>query len=116
MNTAQVAREAAERWHRFNLAYPEIAERALHETIEGVAADGWRLVSDELPAIGEVVWLWDGDHIWIGAREFVDSEDWLWCKCYSSPWFIAGKWDGDLEADDDYKPAHWKTLPNPPNK
>jgi hypothetical protein len=36
MNTAQVSREAAERWHRFNLAYPELAERALHETIEGV--------------------------------------------------------------------------------
>jgi len=35
MNTAQVSRESAERWHRFNLNYPELAERALHETIEG---------------------------------------------------------------------------------
>lgn len=33
MTISQTSREAAERWHRFNYIYPELAERALHEII-----------------------------------------------------------------------------------
>jgi hypothetical protein len=33
MTITQQSREAAERWHRFNNDYPELAERSLHEVI-----------------------------------------------------------------------------------
>lgn len=78
-------------------------------------SEDWLAVSTELPAVGAVVWLWDGKKMWIGGRDFVDCDTWLWGNAYSSPWWDGGRWDGDIECDDDYQPTHWKGLPNPPN-
>src|SRR5262245_950758 len=71
----------------------------------------WRPITDDAPALGEICWLWDGQRIWVGGRDRVDSEYWLWGNCYHRFWYNAVKWDADLETDDDYKPTHWMPLP-----
>jgi hypothetical protein len=70
--------------------------------------------ADNLPPLGEIVWLHDGHQSWIGGRDMVDSDFWLWGNTYGSVWHNGVKWDGDLETDDDYKPTHWMRLPDPP--
>lgn len=45
----------------------------------------------------------------------VDSEHWLWGKCYGSIWHNGKKWDGHIESDDDYQPTHFMYLPEAPN-
>lgn len=76
----------------------------------------WNTITDEttLPPLDEIVWLWDGQRVWLGGRAD-DGDCWLWGNTYGSVWHNGKKWDGDLETDDDYKPTHWLRLPNPPN-
>lgn len=75
----------------------------------------WQRVTNDLPKLGDVCWLWDGKMIWLGGREMVDSEQWMWGNSYGHVWHNGVKWDADIETDDDYKPTHWLALPNPPN-
>lgn len=100
------------------------ADEAFDEIITEARASGsaaargsadWLKVTEDNPKLGDIVWLWDGKTIWIGGREMVDSEYWLWGKTYGSTWHNCEKWDADLETDDDYKPTHWLPLPSPPN-
>ena len=79
------------------------------------AATGSAAVCDNnLPPLGEIVWLHDGNRTWIGGRDDI-GDGWLWGNTYGSVWHNGVKWDGDLETDDDYKPTHWMRLPEPPN-
>ena len=72
-------------------------------------------VTEDNPKLGDIVWLWDGKTIWVGGREMIDSECWLWGNTYGSMWYNGEKWEADLESDDDYNPTHWLPLPSPPN-
>ena len=75
----------------------------------------WFLVTGEtLPPLGEAVWLWDGETIWLGGRDD-DGDSWLWGNSYGSIWHNGTGWDGDLETDAEYKPTHWKRLTELPN-
>lgn len=76
----------------------------------------WRPITEHEPQCGEIVWLWDGVSIWIGGRDMVDGEYWLWGKCYGLPWFDGVKWEGEPEMDDDYLPKHYMPLPLPPTE
>jgi len=77
--------------------------------------DFWVAVCDgNLPPLDEIVWLWDGQRIWLGGRAD-DCDAWLWGNTYGHVWHNGAKWDGELETDDDYKPTHWMRLPDPPN-
>ena len=79
-------------------------------------ARGWAAVRDDnMPPLDEIVWLWDGQRIWIGGRAD-DCDGWLWGNTYGAVWRSGAKWDGDLETDDDYNPTHWMRLPEPPNE
>lgn len=61
------------------------------------------------------VWLYDGERIWIGARDWVDSDHWLYGHCYSSYGIDNGVWTTyDIEFDDDYQPTHFQLLPQLP--
>lgn len=75
----------------------------------------WQRITEHAPQCGDVCWLWDGRTMWIGGRDMVDSEHWLWGKCYGSIWHNGKKWDGHIESDDDYQPTHFMYLPEAPN-
>lgn len=75
---------------------------------------GWRPITEQEPKFGDIVWLFDGAEMWIGGRELEEWESWRWGNTYGSIWHACGKWDGDLETDDDYKPVLWMPLPEPP--
>lgn len=80
----------------------------------------WIKVVDELPAMDEPVFLWDGVRMWKGGRSASD-EGLLWGNTYGDEWynFSTGKWmTRTIEADDDYRPTHWmpRELPLPPGK
>jgi hypothetical protein len=77
----------------------------------------WIPVTEALPPLEVPVWLIDKDkNIWIGARS--DSEDgWLWGRCYDGWYYSKGRWlTSRVETDEDYRPAHWAHLPQPPEK
>ena len=78
------------------------------------APQGWAAVTDTMPPLDEIVWLWNGSRIWIGGRAW-DCDGWLWGNTYNHIWHNGTKWDGEIETDDDYKPTHWMPLPQPPN-
>lgn len=85
--------------------------------VEAFCVSGWVPVSERLPEIDAVVWLWElGRGAWIGAR--VDAaEGWLWANCYGSEWWAGkrGSWRSfDNATDDDYQPTHWHPLPAAP--
>ena len=84
--------------------------------IEAHSSADWLEVTEDNPKLGDIVWLWDGKNIWVGGREMIDNEDWLWGNSYCSMWHNGQEWDADLETDDDYKPTHWLPLPSPPNE
>jgi hypothetical protein len=74
----------------------------------------WILVTDRLPDFDDVVWLHEpGRGTWIGSRSF-DGDGWLWANSYGQFWRGDSKWEADAETDDDYKPTHWRPLPEPP--
>ena len=82
---------------------------------EGDAPHGWAAVCDDnLPPLDEIVWLWDGQRIWIGGRAD-DCDGWLWGNTYGTVWHNGAKWEGDLETDEEYKPTHWMPMPDPPS-
>jgi hypothetical protein len=77
----------------------------------------WKLTSEELPPLDEIVWLYDAANEvgpWIGCRAD-DADGWLWANAYGSMWWNGQKWDADAETDDDYHPTHWMPMPYPPN-
>jgi hypothetical protein len=75
----------------------------------------WTLMTEAMPALDEIVWLWEeGRGPWVGNRSD-GGEGWLWTNCRGAFWWNGKKWDGDAEADDDYQPTHWMRLPEPPN-
>jgi len=76
----------------------------------------WIPVEERLPEIGRAVWLYDGELIWVGCRDMVDSKHWLFGRSYGHYWRDENGWACDNEIDDQYQPTHWKTLPNPPKK
>lgn len=80
------------------------------------ASAGWAVVSaDNLPPLNAMVWLFDGQRAWIGAR-VDDTEGWLWANSYGHIWHDGDKWNGDMETDEDYRPTHWMHLPSLPPK
>src|SRR4051794_11888083 len=60
------------------------ARSAASQSPTQVESSGWVSVEERLPAVGEMVWLADGDDMWIGARAFgcddCDVQGWLWAK------------------------------------
>jgi len=75
----------------------------------------WVETSKELPPLGQMVWCFEDGNVWLGSREDPDNEGWLWTQCYNHFWWNGKKYDGDFEADDDYRPTHWALVPEPPN-
>ena len=75
----------------------------------------WTPVSERLPELGVPVWLFENGIIWIGCRAD-DADGWLWANCYGSQAYCQEKlwYCEEAETDDDYKPTHWKSLPEPP--
>ncbi len=82
--------------------------------IAAAERERWIPVEERLPEMGKPVWaLMKSGSIGIFAR--VDDDDgWLWANSYGSAWFSDGKWQMDLETDDDYEVVMWKDLPLPP--
>jgi len=77
----------------------------------------WQEVrEDNLPPLGEPVWLWDGEIIWTGGRVPRLRKNWSWASCYGRVWHDGQNWDAELEEDDDYKPTHWMRMPILPNE
>lgn len=81
----------------------------------------WISVADRLPDLDEPVWLFGDRGIWIGGRTIVEGGDeyagaqWGWCNAYSTLWQKAdGRFDAELEYDDDYHVTHWQPLFTPP--
>lgn len=70
------------------------------------------------PEEGVPVWLWDGQRLWIGAREYCNDDPggWFYGMGYGLSWnSFHGKHElSDNEWDDDYQPTHWMPLPEPP--
>jgi hypothetical protein len=66
----------------------------------------WVSVEDGLPEIDKTVIGFDGSHLGIYQRVYIDHEGWFWGICYNI-------YD-DAEVDDDYKVTHWMPLPEPP--
>lgn len=97
------------------LAWEAMNNPAPSELSPARGSADWRPITKDEPSLGHICWLWDGRNIWIGGRDMVDSEYWLWGNCYNSIWYNGDKWDGDIETDDDYQPTNWMPLPNPPN-
>lgn len=99
-------------------AVPEEAIVALQAESELAQAAGsaWQLITEHAPQCGDVCWLWDGKTMWIGGRDMVDGEQWMWGNCYGHIWHNGEKWDGEIESDDDYRPTHWMSLPISPNE
>ena len=75
----------------------------------------WVETSKELPPLGQMVWCFEDGNVWLGSREDSDNEGWLWTQCYNHFWWNGKKYDGDFEADDDYRPTRWALVPEPPN-
>lgn len=80
----------------------------------------WQQVrEDNLPELEEIVWLFDGERIWVGGRTD-DPEGWLWGDTYGDFWTIKEngvlRWIGNLVTDDDYKPTLWMPLPVHPKE
>ncbi len=74
----------------------------------------WKPVSDA--PVGVPMWLHqEGRAIWIGGKDAVDYETWLWGNCYDNYWHDGAEWKGDIECDDDYQPTLFMLLPQPPN-
>jgi len=83
------------------------------KVVERMKSDWQKVSEDNLPGLDEIVWLWDGKIMWVGGRAD-DGDGWLWANTYFNVWHNGTRWDGDLEVDDDYKPTHWKRLPDSP--
>jgi hypothetical protein len=74
--------------------------------------------------VDEIVWLYsepDPDKFygfWLGALvkdgEGEDCESHMWGNTYGSIYHASGKWHGDVDTDQDYKPTYWCRLPEPP--
>jgi hypothetical protein len=73
----------------------------------------WIPIEKGLPEFGRLVYLFENGRIYFGER-FDEPEGWLWARYYQVPEYYDGKWQGDPESDDDYKPTHWMHLPEPP--
>lgn len=74
----------------------------------------WESIEDRLPEIGRAVWLKDENKIWIGCRDMIDADHWLFGNSYNSFWHDGERWVCDNEIDDDYQPKYWLPLPKPP--
>lgn len=107
-------RKVLDAYKAWKAAPQETSELARDAMASSAAPHGWAAVCDEnMPPMDEIVWLYDGRTIWIGGRAD-DCDGWLWGNTYGSIWHNGVKWDGDLETDDEYKPTHWRRLPEPP--
>jgi hypothetical protein len=80
----------------------------------------WISVDKELPKLiegkdySENVFAWCNGVIMIMSLYYTQSNDngrwhYYWANCY-------GDINGDGEADDDYEPSHWQSLPMPPKE
>ena len=91
-------------------------ERLRAERIR-LAMHNWNIIGRDpatLPPLGQMVWLYEaGRGPWIGSRDDVDGEGWLWSDTGGRIWHDGVKWDGEGEQDD-YHPTHWLPLPEPP--
>lgn len=73
-----------------------------------------RITAENMPPKGQPVWLYDGEDMWMGGWDDVDSESWLWCDAYFIAWHNIDGWDADLEACE-RTPTHWMPMPSAPN-
>ena len=81
----------------------------------------WIPVTEKLPELDEMVWLYENGRIFIGCRSHFDNEGWLWCRADEPAEYrqalkekFGDGWDMAPESDDDYKPTYWMPLPKPP--
>jgi|GEM_PF-1694196 len=78
----------------------------------------WIPVDDKLPDMDEIVFLDNDQFVWIGGRSIVSNNEWLFGNCYGNIWYNrnAGKWEGEIEIDDEYSPVRWHSLPKAPEE
>jgi len=84
------------------------------------AATAWRKINPDdtatMPPLGQLCWLYDPTKgPFIGSRDDVQGDGWLWGQAYGCPWHNGEKWDEDVMQDDDYHVTHWLPLPSLPN-
>lgn len=85
------------------------------EVAENKTSPWQTLTGTNLPQVDELVWLWDGQHIWIGGRCLTeDSGGWQWGSTLGRLWYTGTKWEGYLNTDNEYRPTHFLPLPIPP--
>lgn len=73
--------------------------------------NNWISVNKKLPTPGELVWMTDGDFVWLGAYINIDGLGYIWVR---SDGIFQVEYDNivsDCEADDDYKIKFWHKLP-----
>jgi len=82
--------------------------------------DAWRKINPDdagtMPDLGQLCLLYDpAKGPFIGSRDDVQGDGWLWGQAYGCPWHNGEKWDEDVMQDDDYHVTHWLPLPSLPN-
>jgi len=94
---------------------PNQLEEDIYEICQAYLSQQWIPVSERLPESGIPVWVSGNGNIMTGGRGYIDEGGiWLWGQVYS-PYYYNGKWEGDIEEDDDYGwITHWMPLPPPP--
>ena len=76
--------------------------------------ENWKLVSECLPPIEELVWLHEDGETFVGGRFDNDADGWLWNRAHGSLWCLDGCWKGHSLEADDISPSCWAPLILPP--
>ena len=74
----------------------------------------WKLIEDERPPIGELVWVYGGDAGIALAERYQWPQGWVWAKM-NNPYFSRHNDRISAEAYiEDIRPTHWHPLPKLP--
>lgn len=108
------------KWHLDKILHAPICQcvecepgKYPYETIRRVDQLGWVDINGALPDMDQIVFLDDGQIVWVGGRSMVSHNEWLWGNTYGNFWYDrkSGLWAGEIEIDDDYQPLRWHPLP-----